>query len=61
MKARPNSDGQTLSAFLAAAFDDLAAVGGAHFLAKTVSCLSFDVGFIRQRLFHGFLFRLGFK
>ena len=58
-ESQPKSDGQTPSAFLAAALDDFASVGGTHFFTKSVSSFSFSIALVGQRLFHGFLFRFG--
>jgi hypothetical protein len=48
-----------MTALLAAALKDLAAVGGAHSLEETVDFFSLNIGFISKRLFHrAFFFRL---
>ena len=51
------SDGQAVSAFLAAGLEYLASVGRLHFLAETVSSFSLNIRLIRQCLFHGFILK----
>jgi len=46
-------DRELVPSFLTPPLDHISSIFRAHFFSKAVRALSFNIGFIRQRLFHG--------
>ena len=46
-------DREAMPSLLTPPFDHIPSIPGTHFLSKAMRAFSFNIGLIRQRLFHG--------